>query len=92
MERTRNRPQISKKAIKEARDEIYQKTLSAFQQKGWGSLASIHELSGVLKEEYDEVSDEIHASNYPMLIEELKDLAVACLFGIACIKSKTMDW
>lgn len=62
-------------------------------QKGMGSMASGHEILGIIEDEVQEYRDEVHAkAAAERKIEELKDIAVACLFGIASIESGGVDW
>lgn len=55
--------------------------------KGNGSFASFHELRGVLDEEITEVYEAMHQRNRTSIERELKDLAVAAVFGLACIRA-----
>lgn len=61
-------------------------------EKGSGAWLSRHELLGVLTEEYYETIDAVHQGTERELMNELADVAVTCIFGIACIKKKTLDW
>ena len=61
-------------------------------KKGSGAWLSRHELLGVLTEEYHEVVDAVHSGKQDDIAAELMDVAVTCLFGITCIKKKTLDW
>jgi len=62
-------------------------------QKGMGAMASSHEILGIIEDEVQEYRDEVHAkADAQLKIEELKDIAVACLFGIASIESGGVDW
>ncbi len=87
------RYQISKKAVKAARDETFQKLLLRMKEKGWGTYASTHETLGIITEEYHELIDAVEKNvTTDEMAEELKDIAVACIFAIACLRSGTMDW
>ncbi len=57
-------------------------------QKGNGAFASLHELRGVLDEEYDELMEALHLKDLAQIEHELKDLAVAALFGLACLRAR----
>ena len=62
-------------------------------QKGMGSMASGHEILGIIEDEVQEYRDEVHAkSSDARKIAELLDIAVAALFGIASIQSGGVDW
>jgi len=63
------------------------------EQKGFGTMASSHEILGIIEEEVHEFKIEVHGKTAQHLkIEELKDIAVAAIFGIASIKSGGVDW
>lgn len=62
-------------------------------QKGMGVMASSHEILGIIEDEVQEYRDEVHAKAAgEMKIEELKDIAVAAIWGIASIQSGGVDW
>lgn len=62
-------------------------------QKGLGVMASNHEIYGIIRQETSEYEEAIHKRmSDEAKVEELKDIAVACLFGIASIQSKGVDW
>ena len=54
-------------------------------QKGLEPFNSPHEIIGVVMEEYEEAVDEVRANNTARLREELIDLAIACIWGIASL-------
>jgi NTP pyrophosphatase (non-canonical NTP hydrolase) len=62
-------------------------------QKGRGTFASKHEIYGVLAEEMHELLCAIE-SNVPLkeVQKELRDIAVGCVFGDACIEAGAVDW
>ena len=51
------------------------------QQKGNGGFVSPHEILGVVKEEFDEVSKAVHDNNSIELKNELVDVMVAAMWG-----------
>lgn len=57
----------------------------ARQSKGLAAFASIHEILGIVTEEYGELIDAIHKNSKELTREELLDIVVACVFGVACI-------
>lgn len=61
-------------------------------QKGNKTFTSTHEILGVVAEEYAELIHAVQNNNPAEVIEELKDIAVACIFGIVSINKKNMDW
>ena len=84
---------VNKDVINSARLETFRELSRRLNQKGFGTLASKHEILGVITEEYHEL---IHAieSNVPLeqVQKELRDIAVGCIFGDACIMNETVDW
>lgn len=88
------RHQLDNSDLIKAFNAIYDKLQFRATQKGMGVFASGHEILGVLKEEVQEYQDEVHAKdNSPTKrVEELKDIAVAALWGIASIESGGTDW
>jgi len=86
-----NRRLISNKEISESVSECIDKMYQTLDEKGFGSYASIHEIGGVMKEEWREFWDEIHGNDHDQIVEELKDIATVCMFGVACIKAGFVD-
>lgn len=63
------------------------------EEKGLGALSSRHEILGILTEEMKEFVDEVHGKGPPQrMVDELIDIAVGCLFGIASIEAGATDW
>lgn len=88
-----HRPQISKETIQRAVDKLIDKLYMRLEQKGYGSWLSRHEILGIIAEEsFKEVVDAVHRGSLEELREELLDVAVGCIFGVACIDNKTLDW
>lgn len=79
--------------LQNAVEEVSEKLDYRAEQKGMGAMASNHEIYGIIRQETSEYEDAIHehASDKDK-IEELKDIAVAALFGIASIRSGGVDW
>lgn len=87
------RQQLTEEELNQASYGIWNKTLFRFEQKGHGSFSSSHEILGILNEEMKEYTDAVHENQSDHdKIEELKDIAVAALFGIASIRSGGVDW
>ena len=86
------RKQLTKKQITDAMEIISEKLQYRLIQKGFGTFASRHEVLGVVTEEYKEFIDAVHSKNYNEMCEEIIDLAVACIFGFACINEQTIEW
>ncbi|MFA5262045.1 MAG: MazG nucleotide pyrophosphohydrolase domain-containing protein [Candidatus Omnitrophota bacterium] len=88
-----HRKQIHPDTVMNAVAETRKKLLfRLMEQKGYGTWTSRHEILGFLTEEYAEVVEAVHSGSLDELKEELLDVAVGCIFAIACINSKTLDW
>ncbi|HLP82098.1 MAG TPA: hypothetical protein VK141_08970 [Nitrosomonas sp.] len=89
------RPAISDAEKDEAIEQTLQELDYQLMKKGQGSFMSSHEIYGVIKEELDEVMDEVrksdglnkldHEMRKVALKKELAQLAVAAIWGIASI-------
>ncbi len=86
------RAQITQAQIEKAIDDFKWKLQERLQQKGFGTFASSHEISGVVTEEYHEMLEAVEKNNAESLRWELMDIAVGAIFGIACIDANTLDW
>ena len=53
--------------------------------KGNKEFASLHEISGVIAEEFDEFKETVHKNNTFFAENELLDIATAALFGYATL-------
>ena len=92
-EKNMSRDQISEEALETVFGEIRVHLKNTLAKKGSHSFASRHELESVVRMELKEV-EEILMRHHDdtRLKEELLDVIVPSLFGIACINEKTMDW
>lgn len=61
-------------------------------EKGPGTFASRHEIYGLLAEEMDELLLAVRSQDLSDVRLELLDIAVAAIFGAACIDQKTVEW
>lgn len=87
------RHQLSRVTLREAVEKVAEKLDYRIQQKGLGTMASKHEILGILDEETYEFRKAVHEKqSTSSLIEELKDIAVAALFGIASLEEQGVDW
>lgn len=88
-----NRPQISEHNFEMAITSVMTKLEFRRKQKGDGIMMSSREILGIIEEELYEFKKAIHektAAQYKK--DELIDIAVAALFGIASFNSEKMDW
>lgn len=87
------RPQLPPLALQDALSRLQEKTFRRLDQKGYGAFASNHEILGIIRQETDEYSEAVHKrlSNAEK-IEELLDIAVGCIIGIATLQNDFNDW
>lgn len=62
------------------------------QQKGYGTFSSTHEIRGVIDDEFEELKEALHEKDVNKIYWELRDVAVGCVFAMACLKEGTLDW
>ncbi len=90
---TKYRPQISGRTLEKVCDGVRAKLVDRLNnEKGYGAWLSRHEILGMAVEEHDEFIKAVHEGDLKDVRRELVDLAVGCLFGIACIDSDALDW
>lgn len=87
------RKQLSVDDLKNAISEISNKTEYRARQKGFGCFASNHEILGYTTDELAEYRDAVHEKlEDEKKVQELIDVAVCAVWGIASIRSKSVDW
>lgn len=87
------RHQLTLTDLQSAAASVMEKTDYRARQKGLGVMSSGHEILGIILEEVQEYQAEVHAKHSRSdKIEELKDIAVAAIWGIASIESGGVDW
>ena len=90
---TELRPQIKKAIIHTVVGKTRNRLFARLEEeKGFGSWLSRHEILGMLTEEYNETVNAVHKGTIEDVYKELEDVAVGCIFAMACIKSGTLDW
>lgn len=87
-----DRTQLTEEQIMNAVEKTIEKLKFRLNQKGYGTFSSRHEILGIITEEYQEFVDAVHSKNYDEMKSEIMDLAVGCIFGLACIDEDTIDW
>lgn len=90
-----DRPEILSSTVIGAFNELHEHAHNVLKQKGYGSFSSTHEIAGVITEEYEELRAELRNRKHGSvnkLKHELKDLAFACLFALACVEQNELDW
>jgi len=86
------RKQISPQQLSVSIKEIEKRLYERLEEKGYGAWLSRHEILGFLTEEYYEVIEAVHNQSTKEIKEELKDIAVGCIFAMSCIDAKSLDW
>jgi len=87
-----SRHQVSEESIDIAVNCLAEKLKYRLKEKGYGTFASRHEVLGVVGTEYMELGEAVEHKTMKDVEEELLDVAVGCVFGVACIKEKSLDW
>ena len=87
-----HRQQITQTQAKDADSVVRMKLIDRLNEKGYGALVSRHEILGVLTEEYHEAVKAVESESIQEVRDELIDLAVGCIFGVACIDARAVDW
>ena len=86
------RTQITETQIDKAMEELKTKLKLRLEEKGYGTFASTHEIAGVIDEEYRELQEAVHYNNREDFKDELLDIAVGAVFGVACVNAETLDF
>lgn len=89
---TKNRQPITAEQINEAFTTIQNEMQKTLNQKGCGTFVSLHEILGVITEEYVELIDAVRRESVIFVRDELVDIAVAAIFGVACIQADAVEW
>jgi NTP pyrophosphatase (non-canonical NTP hydrolase) len=82
---------IKKRYVKIARKALKDKLNYRMKQKGPQSYASVHEALGIITEEYKELIDAVQSNDRKHVMDELLDVAVGCIFAIACNEAGGYD-
>ena len=86
------RPQLTLKNVSDSSNEVFNRLIIRLEEKGWGSWLSRHEILGFFEEEKYELTKAVHSESLGGVKRELIDIAVGCIFGIACIDNGSLDW
>lgn len=89
MHRTK-RAEVTPQAVELALDKLRDQIFKRLHTKGFGSFASSHEILGIIVQETHEFEATVHKKDPS--VDELFDIAVAAIFGVASITSGTTDW
>ena len=83
---------ISKEEVEEAVAVIVAKLHFRLQQKGPRSYASTHEALGIITEEYHELVEAVKLNDMDAFEKECIDVAVGCIFSVACRRAAALEW
>ena len=81
------RAQLTDAHIDLAHEEVQAMLYKRLRQKGRGILVSSHEIAGVVEEERREMWAAVEANDAERLEDELVDIAVAALVGLASLRT-----
>lgn len=82
------RPQVSDKILLEAVEALTVNLGRKIEKHGRGAYVGHHETLGIVAEEYHELLDAVRQNDPVDVANELMDIAVACLFGVASMMEK----
>jgi len=83
---------ITEGQINDALEAVRQAILRRLEQKGHLSFASTHEALGIIDEEHHELTEAVQSNDHRQFENECLDIAVACVFAIACKRAGALDW
>ncbi len=88
-----HRIQITEQQISDAKVEAGKSLTKRLEQKGYGAFVSRHEVLGVITDEFSELVESVQ-SKKPLseVRHELLDIIDGCIFAVACIDAKALDW
>jgi len=92
MEKTNRRHQAKMDDIEKGCVDVQQMLMYRLSEKGNGIYVSSHETFGIIKEEFDELSDAVKRNDKRDIERELLDIAVGALFGYISSKTNKQDW
>lgn len=87
-----DRPKITVQGRNKATDDVGWKVIARLKEKGDGAFVSRHEVLGVVVEEYAESLSAVQNGTQDDVYDELLDIAVACVLGMACMHDNSLDW
>jgi len=73
-------------------DVIREKILEKLEEKGPYSLASTHEILGIVTEEYMELTLAVQSNKLASVMSECEDVAVGAIFGLMSHRVDGLDW
>jgi nitrogen regulatory protein PII-like uncharacterized protein len=88
------RPQVDETRWHEVLDELGDRLFSKLEKHGRGACVSLHEIRGLVGEEWDEFKETVHGNDPENARAELFDIAIAAIWGIVSVdeEATTADW
>lgn len=86
------RPVITDADLERVIQVVVRKLEFRMKEKGRGAFVSSHEIMGIVSEEYDEMKEAVQENDHNKLFDELADIAVASLKGMASMQVAKLDW
>jgi phosphoribosyl-ATP pyrophosphohydrolase len=86
------RNRIDTDTVNSVLEIIREKILSKLIEKGPHSLCSIHEILGVVTEEYTELVLAVQSNDHGHVMAECEDIAVGAIFGLMSKQVGGLDW
>ncbi len=74
-------------ALYDAIERVKYKMRKRIEEKGAGLFVDPHQIYGIVAEEFKETMDALHKNNLDGMKDELVDIAVAAIWGIASIEA-----
>jgi len=85
------RPQMTEDEVNRGKELLSMMLDERLEEKGWGAFVSSHEIFGIMQEEWVELTEAITLNRADRVVAELIDIAVAAVFGAACIIAAKVD-
>ena len=86
------RPVITDADLERVIQVVVRKLEFRMKEKGRGAFVSSHEIMGIVSEEYDEMKEAVQENDHNKLFDELADIAVGIIKGMASMQAGKLDW
>ena len=86
------RPVITDADLERVIQVVVRKLEFRIKEKGRGAFVSSHEIMGIVSEEYDEMKEAVQENDHNKLFDELADIAVGSIKGMASMQAGELDW
>jgi len=86
------RPVITDADLERVIQVVVRKLEFRMKEKGRGAFVSSHEIMGIVSEEYDEMKEAVQENDHNKLFDELADIAVGSIKGMASMQAGKLDW